>query len=156
MATKGTNRGTLKRWLNGVFRCCVLLASLSGLSSAAEVAVLVGDHALAANTPGQRIEIFVGGGDLFAGINFNVQIEDGFSEVPGSVADGPNITGIDLIGDITPTVLTGNNNGQVDPGSGSQVAFRSVTTQADSVRAKGLLATITVDTTGFDEGTFSI
>jgi hypothetical protein len=121
-----------------------------------DISLFVGDHPLAANTPGQQIEIFVGGGDVFAGINFNAQVEDGFPEVPGSVSDGPNITGVDLIGEITPTVLTGNNNGQVDPGSASQVAFRAVTTQANSVAAKGLLVTLTIDTTGIDDGTFSL
>ncbi len=36
------------------------------------------------NTPNQTIDIFVTGGDPVQGVNFRVQLADGFPDVPGS------------------------------------------------------------------------
>ena len=119
----------------------------------------VGDHFLLPNTPGQQIQIFVTGGDEVQGLNFNVQVEDGGPEVSqwngGPGIDGPEITTID----VESGIFNGNNNGAVNPESPSvipQWEGRYITTETGTVIADGLLATITVDTTGFTEGSFSL
>jgi hypothetical protein len=121
----------------------------------AQIVVDAGHHNLLPNTPGQQIEITVTGGGPVSGVDFHAQVTDGYPEVPGSALDGPNITAIDLLGtEQHPTIFFTNNATQQDPGSGTQLAFRSVTTASGTVPAEGLLAIVTVDTTGFSSGEF--
>ena len=116
----------------------------------------MGTHRLAPNTPNQLVSIFVTGGDEIAGVNFAAQVEDGFPDVPGSVINGPDITGVDLEGAVTPTIFTGNNTVAQNPGSAPQAAFRSMTTQTGTVIGKGLFVTLTIDTTGLQEGDYQL
>ncbi len=121
--------------------------------------VLVGDHQLVADTPGQTIQLFVSGGDAVQGMNLYVQIADGGPEAPGGSIDGPEITAVDTI---TGTIFDGNNTGMVDlDESGAADIFPqfegiAITTAAGTVAADGLLATVTIDTTGFVEDTFAL
>ena len=138
-------------WALGLSYAVAVLAS--GIR--ADLLVDVGTHVLAPDSSGQTIPIYISGGDLITGVNLNIQIEDGFPDVPTSSLDGPNIEAVDLVGDISATIFTGNNTGQQDPGGGLQLAFRSLTTPFGSTAAgDGLLATVTLDTTGLYEGTF--
>ncbi len=100
--------------------------------------IMVGDHPLLPNMADQTIEISVTGGDEVEGLDFFVQIGDG--------TDGPIISDLDvLIG----TIFDGKNTG------GSAVyqndrtaAFVTTTPPGQMATTDGLLATVTVDTTG--------
>ncbi len=115
-----------------------------------------GPRTLLPNTPGQLVNIYVTGGALVEGLNFNVQIGDGFPSVDGSSVDGPNITGVDLLGTSgTPAVFFGANT----PTSfqWDQVWAMNTTTQGSAtVPASGLLATLTVSTVGWSSGEWSL
>jgi VCBS repeat-containing protein len=118
----------------------------------------VGDHFLLPNTPGQQIQIYVTGGDEVQGLNFNVQVEDGGPELAdyGGTIDGPALTTIDVE---SGTIFEGNTLGATNPEPPFDIPQwegRYITTEIGTVIADGLLATITVDTTGFTEGSFSL
>lgn len=134
-----------------VFTCFWVAVALQ-----AQIVVNVGTHSLLPNTPNQSIPIHVSGGAAVAGLNFRAQVADGFPDVPGSLVDGPNITGVDIIGTTSPTIFTGNNTGQQDPGSVPQLSIRTTTTSSGTVTANGLLVTLTLDTTGFATGTYAL
>jgi hypothetical protein len=121
------------------------------LPTAGQIFIDVGDHNLLPDRAGQEVSIFVTGGMPIAGLSLNVQIADGFPDVPGSLIDGPDITGIDVE---TDTIFDSNNTGAVAPVGGSQLAFRYITTASGTVPADGLLATFTFDTTGLFSGVF--
>ncbi len=113
-----------------------------------------GDLTVAPNTPGQTIEVFVSGGNPVDAIQLNILIGDG-----GAITGGTN-PNFDLVQDvdiITGTIFNGNNNGV----SGARLAqdgfaFDSTSTVAGTVAADGLIATLTIDTTGLNSGSFSI
>ena len=148
---------------------CALFVALAVTAAHAEPVLhgpgnpdALGTYELLPDTPGQEIEIFVRpdenltpdageiADDEVQGVNLNIQIGDGGRDAGGSV-DGPVITGVDLF---SGTIFEGNNTGE---GSGNgvlvpQVAFFSTTTGSGTVKADGLLATVTIDTTGFFVG----
>jgi len=131
--------------------CITLVITVAAFSSSlcfAVPVIVVGDHALLANTSNQTFDIFVTGGDPVQGVNFRVQLADGFPDVPGSTIDGPDITAIDLIG--PGTIFEGNNTGQNSVETRAQAWEQRTTTSAGTVAADGLLARITFDTTGFN------
>lgn len=137
-------------------RCLLVLALFVGcLSSAAvaEISIDVGDYDLLPNTPDQQILVFVTGGDLVQGLDLNVLIADGGPEI-GGVIESPAITNTDIL---TGTIFQNNNTGVIDLGvSLQQFDARSTTTAAGTVAADGLLATLTIDTTGFFGGVFPL
>lgn len=111
--------------------------------------VLTGDHVLLPNTPNQVIPILVAGDYAVQGLNLHVQIADGGPEA-GGTSDGPAIQAVDLVGNADmPTVFTGNNGGQTAGTVLPQVQAWEIMTVAGTVSAGGLLATLTIDTTGF-------
>jgi hypothetical protein len=123
--------------------CGVLL---SALPAAAEIYIDVGKVMLRPDTPGQRVlvRLTTDAADRVAGCNFNAEIGDAGSAFGG--IDGPAITAVDMeIG----TIFAGNNRGQTDLGSLAQLATYSIVTDSGTVAAEGLLATLTIDTTGF-------
>src|SRR5262249_39642151 len=92
---------------------------------------------------------YVTGGAPVQGLNFNVQVADGFPNGGGTI-DGPNITGVDLIGTaLEPTIFFGNNTGSNASRSDQQVWAVSTTTSAGTVNASGLLAIVTISTVGW-------
>lgn len=124
------------------------LALLLWGSTATRGAMLdVGTHDLLENTIGQVIEIHLTAspGDLTAGIAFNAQIGDGHS--------GPSITAVDIVG--PGTLFSASNTTQRGVGSFAANGFPGLweavtTTQAPTLLVpEGLLARVTVDTTGF-------
>ncbi|MFC1758877.1 hypothetical protein ACFL2H_08925 [Planctomycetota bacterium] len=107
----------------------------------------------------KRSSIFVGGRQSVAGINLFAQVGDGGPERIdlglSAGTDGPAITAIDLKGSsIFSTVPDVPFYDLAIP----QVAFGTIALQQPDafVVADGLLATLTVDTTGFFAGTFDL
>lgn len=128
-------------------------------SRAGAVPVLTaGDHVLAPNTPNQEVQVRISGGDQIEGINFYLQVGDGgrvFDEAGELALDGsdtgPVITRLNLTDG---TIFTGNNNGQ-EFGTWlyGLLGVSYVTTQSGTVAADGVLARVTLDTTGMFSGT---
>ncbi|MBL7041137.1 MAG: putative Ig domain-containing protein [Pirellulaceae bacterium] len=113
-----------------------------------DLAIVVGAHVLLPNTPGQVIPICVSGGLDVQGVVLNVQIADGYADVPGSVNDGPNITNIDLVG---PDTVFGGvaNTGANFIETREQIWIVGTATTSGAVLADGVLAYVTIDTTGW-------
>ncbi len=127
--------------------CC------SGSNALADIIIDVGSHNLAPNTPGQQILIRVTGGEQVQGLDFNVLVADGGSQLGGNI-EGPAITKTDII---LGTIFQENNTGVQDLGVFfRQFDARSTTTASGTVVADGVLATLTIDTTGFFQGTFDL
>lgn len=137
------------RLLSGLALFVVALGSTAAL---AEPIILVGDHALVGNQAGQKVLIYVSGGDAVEGLNLNVQIGDGGPPLGGTTI-APVITAVDFI---TGTIFDGNNNGQSDIATFPLFYAGSTTTSKATVAADGLLATLTIDTTGFLFGSWAL
>ena len=116
--------------------------------------IVVGNHALLANTANQQIHLFVTGNDQVSGLNFNLQVADGGPAGGGSIL-GPVITAVDLVSQ-PGMVFHGNSTTPVDPGSASRIAIRSLITSSGMVNAEGALAIVTFDTTGIAGGTYPL
>jgi hypothetical protein len=117
-------------------------------------AIAVGNIQLLPDKPNQTVQVFVSGGDVVQGLNFEIQTGDGGPDSGGTAAGaGPLITNLDLL---TGTIFAANNTGQHGGGplsltgkTKAQVWEATTTTSATTVAAAGLLANITFDTTGF-------
>ncbi len=111
--------------------------------------IVVGPHTLLPNKAGQKIPFYVTGGQAVYGMDLNVQIADG-GTVAGGKINGPKITAVDIL---TGTIFAKDNTGQGGVGKiYPQVWGVSTTTNTGTVKANGLIGTITVDTTGFTAG----
>jgi autotransporter-associated beta strand protein len=115
--------------------------------------ISVGNHILLTNTPNQVIQISVSGGQPIQGLDLNVQIADG--GIPaGGTSTGPVIQSVDLL---TGTIFQSNNTNVTDVDRAGGVDLVPMfegcqtTTASGAVNASGLLATVTIDTTGFDD-----
>ena len=115
--------------------------------------VSLGHYYLQPNTPNQTIPIYVSGGAQVSGLNFNLQMGDGGPEVGGT--PGPVFTSLDLTNN---TIFQYDFSDPVDTGSVPQLLTWYVLTQnaGDHVAADGLLATATIDTTGYSDRTWSL
>jgi hypothetical protein len=135
-------------------RQVVILACLFAFSDAAATraaSVNVGTHFLAPNTSGQQVPILVTGGEPVSGVDLFVQVGDGGAAVGGDDT-GPMITNLDLV---TGTIFAGNNTGAfTDPTP--LIWGATTTTTSGSIPANGLLATLTIDTTGILTGQFDL
>ncbi len=129
--------------------CVASICSTAGATSIIDV----GDWALAADTPDQTIQIYVTGSDIVQGLEFNVEII--------GVSPRPALQDVDIL---TGTIFALSNTGIY---SGSYVSpylafMATVTTPVDvgygpsNVMANGLLATLTLDTTGIFAGEFNL
>lgn len=135
--------------------CFLLLHGLAPVSAAIPAPkLIVGNHSLLPDTADQQIRIVVTGATEIHGMNFNLQVADGGPAVGGTVI-GPTITAVDFVSD-EDMVFFGNSTESVDPGSAPQLAIRTITTGSGSVVADGLLAVVTVDTTGIVGGTYPL
>jgi hypothetical protein len=141
--------------------CCIIALLL--LHSAAHAAnVIVGNHTLLANTANQLVTIQVSGGEQIAGEDFFGQIGDGGAFNGGSNTK-PSLTNVDIING---TIFASNNNGAYGdpqgtnpPGSNAAhplIWVDGTTTNAGTVAANGLFATLMIDTTGLNSGTFPL
>jgi hypothetical protein len=123
-----------------------LCATLAASRSSAAPVVNVGAFDLQPNTAGQVVEIRVTGTEQVNGVNFYAQIADAGPEplVAGSAGDEPDITAVDLVGG----GLLFAGGSQSDLGSEPQLAIYMADIDG-TVPADGVLARLTVDTTGF-------
>jgi hypothetical protein len=132
------------------------LASVAG----AATTINVGNYLLLPNTPGQVIQIPVSGSDLAPGADLAVQIGDGGPELatyglpPGT--PGPKIAQIDFA---SGTIFSVPGATQFTPsGNIPQVWFTNVVlgNSPANVAANGMLANLTINTTGFSNGSFGL
>jgi hypothetical protein len=151
----------------------VSLILLLTVASSEAATINVGNQLLLPNTPGQKIAIYVTGGDLIAAADLLIQIGDGGPEranFPPLLA-GTDAPGVPLpvglpnanlenptFGADTGIFATVPNGGQFDGLGGSipQLIGLSILTDSGSVAANGLLATLMIDTTGFTSGTWDL
>jgi hypothetical protein len=138
-----------------IHRVAAILGLLVVSRASAEIYIDAGTHDLLPETPGQRIQIFVTGGDPVMGVSLRVQVATGFPHVPGSADVGPRLTEATLIADSSSSIFAGTG-AEIDPGSGPQLAFRYLTVSTDPVPAEGLLAELVLDTTGTSEGAYPL
>jgi VCBS repeat-containing protein len=121
--------------------------------------ITIGDHRLAPNTPNQQIEVYVSGGHAISGLNLFAQVGDGGPELAQyglpAGTDGPAITNVDLK---TDTVFADVPDEQANQPGLPQIAIATIAISApdESVAAEGMLATLTIDTTGFFAGDWDL
>jgi hypothetical protein len=128
---------------------CVFALIAPATAQAANITA--GMHTLLPDMPGQQVQIFTTGGEAVSGIDFFVQIGDG-GTIVGGVDTGPTITDLDLV---TGTIFAANNSGVfTDPAP--LIWGATTTTTTGTVPANGLLATLTIDTTGLSTGQFEL
>ncbi len=145
----------MRRFCFSLYCVAICLTAMLWTSAArAVVNVNVGTINLLPNLPGQSFDLFVTGGDFVQGVDFKIQLGTGFGTPTAPGPDGPNITGVDLIAS---TIFATNNTGQQNQRSDPQYWFQGLTTDTiGGVAANGRLARITVDTTGFNFGSFPL
>lgn len=140
-----------------VASCLAILLCVASVSNAA-TSIIVGDHILQPNMPGQIIQIFVTGGDQIQGTNFRAQIgsDPEFASTPIFFSSPPfGVPGSSTI--IGPgTIFQPNNVGMNDVTFYPALFEAGTATATGTVSANGLLATLVVDTTGFFSGTWSL
>ena len=145
---------------NGVYWLSAAALALAICPLAQAASVTVGTHILLPNTANQVVSIWVNGGEQIAGEDFFAQIGDGGAFLGGSNTK-PAFTNVDVL---SGTIFAANNNGAFgDPNgtpSGSNAAHPLIwvdgtTTVSGTVSASGLLATLTLDTTGHRVGHIS-
>lgn len=153
---------TYMRFRSGwLIRLLATVVAVIGVTAQGQVLMItVGNHDLLPDTPNQPVTLFVsnpGGAIDITGLTLYAVIADGGPELDLSLADGPSITGVDLI---SGTAFAANNTGNNPaPGSLPQFVVYSTTTDAGTVSlgtGDSLMATLTVDTTGFFGGVFSL
>jgi hypothetical protein len=101
--------------------------------------------------PGQQVQIQVTGGEAVSGIDLFVQVGDGGTTVGGDDT-GPKITSLDLV---TGTIFAANHT-DVFTDPAPLIWGATTTTTTGTVAASGLLATLTIDTTGISTGQFDL
>jgi hypothetical protein len=107
----------------------------------------VGQIHLTADSTAQRIPLYVGGAAMAAGFNLRAQLGDG----PGG-ADEPVFTAVDFAGgiwDAQPVTVVGGPVTRAPQFAQASAVFTAARQESP---AGGLLVTLVVDTTGFDQG----
>jgi hypothetical protein len=120
-------------------------------SLASAAAINAGMHTLAPNMPGQLVQIGVTGGEAVSGVDLFVQVGDGGTTVGGDDT-GPKITNLDLV---TGTIFAANHT-DVFTDPAPLIWGATTTTTTGTVPANGVLATLTIDTTGITTGQFDL
>ncbi len=138
---------------NYLFASLTVLLCVSAASGAPTV--VVGNHDLLPNTPGQSINIPVTGAVGVEGLNAYVQIGDTTAGPVISNITDPNFgaMGVDLE---TGTIFAGNNFGQLTSLTQNRLWILDIITASGSAATSGTLMTITLDTTGLTTGTFDL
>ncbi|MCA9214249.1 MAG: hypothetical protein KDB27_14355 [Planctomycetales bacterium] len=133
-----------------VIRCTSVVACIIGVAhyGYGSPMVGVGDVFLLPNRSEQRVPLIVTGADAVQGLNLNVVVEGGGTDFGGAI--GPKITAVDVTSE---TIFTSNNDGQTTIGAFDQAWVVATATASDTVNADGVLAWLTFDTTGFNDGT---
>jgi len=127
-----------------------LLLCVPAIAQAAS-SIVVGNHVLAVNTPGQVINLNVTGNDQIGGLDLFFTINGG--------GVGPVVTAVDITS--AGTIFAGNNTGIfvfAAPNNLPSTRPAVSTTSAVGILpilANGLLASVTFDTTGIPAGVYS-
>jgi hypothetical protein len=140
--------------LRKVASCLAVLICVASVSHAA-TSIVVGNHVLLPNTPGQIVQIFVTGGDNIQGMNLNAQIGADPENLVTPVFEfggGPGASTIIGPG----TIFNPNNVGMNDVTFYPALFQAGTATGTGTVVANGLLATLVIDTTGFFSGSWSL
>ncbi|MDB5321009.1 MAG: hypothetical protein JWN40_2640 [Phycisphaerales bacterium] len=135
------------------------LAVMPIATSRADV-ITVPHVTLLANTPGQTVLITISGATAVAGEDFFAQIGDGGTFNKGTNTK-PIFTNVDIL---TGTIFAASNTGATrdpnNPESAHPLIWVDGTTTNTSISPtvtdSGLLATLTIDTTGVTSGTFPL
>jgi len=134
--------------VNKALICIIVVLGLSTVAVALPN-INVGTHYVLPNQAGQTISIYVTGAALVQGLEFNVQIGGGTS--------GPTFQNVDIL---TGTIFAGalNNTGiNIASYIHPRNAYQGTTTPGSTtVSTNGLLATLTIDTTGLYSGEYSL
>jgi len=133
----------------------LMMVTLLTLASAAkaDMSIVVGDHQLLANTPGQVIQVFLvaDAPDIAQGLTYIGQLGDG-----GPGAGGSDVTPLIEADATSPGMLfEPNHNAPADTSAPPSYAQLGFATQAGNVNipvGSTLLGTLTIDTTGFGPG----
>ncbi|MFC1757754.1 hypothetical protein ACFL2H_03170 [Planctomycetota bacterium] len=142
-------------------RSLPIVLILIGNTALWSATITVGDHELQANTSGQIVEIFVEGGEAVPGVDLFVQIGDGGPALSTfglpSGYHAPALTNVELIDG---TIFDGITDAPTNIGAPEldQVAFYTLALigAAEAVPANGILAKLTVDTSGFYGGSWDL
>jgi hypothetical protein len=162
VTTIGTPRSRAQRFTRGITAATIAIALwLVVVSVVRAASVDVGNHLLIANTPNQVITIQVTGGEQIAGEDFFAQLGDGGTSIGGSNTK-PAFTNVDILAG---TVFASNNSGAFGDRNGSPPGSNAAhpliwvdgtITASGTVPASGVLAQLTIDTTGLSSGTFPL
>jgi hypothetical protein len=130
-----------------------LLAALCCAQTAWAASIVVGNHNLLPNTPGQEIGIFITGGDPIQALNFRVLLGDG-GPVLGGDDDGPSISG-SIYG---PGMIFEHNHSAFSNQSIPPffVDLQTLVIGQTSLAAEGLLGSVIVNTTGKYSGSWTL
>jgi hypothetical protein len=145
-------RDNFSNYATALVRLAAPISGQAGGEPAAATAgaqINIGTQQILANTPNQKIYLFVTGGELVTGFNLRAQLTGGS---PAPVLQGVTFGGGIWAGQ--PLMVAGG--GVVTQPQLAQ-ASAVLVTAGNAVAAEGLLATLTVDTTGVAAGnTFSL
>ncbi|MEM8872654.1 MAG: hypothetical protein AAGD32_00205 [Planctomycetota bacterium] len=117
------------------------------VGSARGATIDVGTFNLAADTPGQTLEINVTGGDAVAGVDFFAEIFNDALAVTPVIADVDLLTGT-IFGELGSANQT---NSIAEP-----TRIYSIIDATETANADGLLVTLEVDTTGVSDASFNL
>ena len=131
----------------------VLFTSLCAVTTASAATIDVGNHSIPEGTTAFSIPIGITGGEALTDMVGRVQVADGGSEV-GGIIDGPEITGLTLVGSIWAGVaVDADISWNAAIGTYPQLVLADLSLDAgDTATATGVLFTITVDVSGFSNG----
>lgn len=142
------------RWRSAVIAAGALM-TLGAAQPSRAATITVGNRTLLPNTADQKIQIFVTGNESIAGEDFYAQIGDG-GTYNGGVNTKPVFQSVDVL---TGTIFGSNNTGSGAPANNPThplIWVDGTSTGSGTVQASGLLATLTVDTSGVASGTFPL
>jgi len=122
-----------------------LLLALLAVAPVSAANISIGDYLLPPNTPGQQVLVTVASSppERAWGLEFLLTIE----------ANGPQITGVDLIG--AGLMFAGGDSPEPDPGNTAWEIYYS-TGSSTGRETNGTLARLTVSTVGVNPGVYSI
>jgi hypothetical protein len=113
--------------------------------------ITVGDHNLLPDTAGQQIHISVSGGQAVRGFNLFVMSGDGGELLGGVNGSAPAITDVSIsIGTIFAPHIQTVTDGE------PQFWSAWIDTDGADVPASGVVAILTIDTSGFEQGTYPL
>ena len=174
---------SLLSWRGVLVALAVIL--LCPMAARATAVITLGTYNLQPNQANQVINVFVKGGDPINAVDFTLTIQGGGTATGASSVNGPALTLVNIgpasgSGAVnasnTAGVFFGNNSGATVPqagGPGAELGAQyyelttstssnsvnlqgTATDSATGIGSQGLLATVTLDTTGIFSGSYAI